>query len=53
MVSAGPPRAYEPRQETPLNVRACRYQLEALERAMKNLNGGSIYDVRDMLTLDW
>lgn len=20
---------------------------------MKNLNGGSIYDVRDMLTLDW
>ena len=25
----------------------------ALDRAMKNLNGGSIYDVRDMLTLDW
>ena len=25
----------------------------ALDRAMKNLGGGSIYDVRDMLTLDW
>ena len=25
----------------------------ALDRAMKNLNGGSIYDVRDLLTLDW
>ena len=25
----------------------------ALDRAMKNLNDGSIYDVRDMLTLDW
>ena len=25
----------------------------ALDRAMKNLNGGSIYDTRDMLTLDW
>jgi phage terminase large subunit-like protein len=25
----------------------------ALDRAMKNLNGGSIYDVRGMLTLDW
>ena len=25
----------------------------ALDRAMKNMNGGSIYDVRDMLTLDW
>ena len=25
----------------------------ALDRAMKNLNGGSIYDMRDMLTLDW
>ena len=24
-----------------------------LDRAMKNLSGGSIYDVRDMLTLDW
>ena len=24
-----------------------------LDRAMKNLNGGSIYNVRDMLTLDW
>lgn len=24
-----------------------------LDRAMKNMNGGSIYDVRDMLTLDW
>ena len=25
----------------------------ALDRAMKNMNGGSIYDVRDMLMLDW
>ena len=25
----------------------------ALDRAMKNLNGVSIYDTRDMLTLDW
>lgn len=25
----------------------------ALDRAMKNLNGGSVYDTRDMLTLDW
>ena len=25
----------------------------ALDRAMKNMNGGSIYDFRDMLTLDW
>ena len=25
----------------------------ALDRAMKNMNGGSIYDTRDMLTLDW
>ena len=25
----------------------------ALDWAMKNMNGGSIYDVRDMLTLDW
>ena len=24
-----------------------------LDRAMKNMNSGSIYDVRDMLTLDW
>ena len=24
-----------------------------LARAMKNLSGGSSYDVRDMLTLDW
>lgn len=34
MVSVGPPRGYELREETPLNLRACRYQLEALERAM-------------------
>lgn len=25
----------------------------AMDRATKNMNGGSIYDVRDMLTLDW
>ena len=25
----------------------------ALDRAMKNMNGGSVYDYRDMLTLDW
>ncbi len=25
----------------------------ALDRAMKNLNGGSVYDYRDLLTLDW
>ena len=25
----------------------------ALDRAMKNMSGGSVYDYRDMLTLDW
>ena len=27
--------------------------IAALDRAMKNMNGGSVYDFRDMLTLDW